>query len=150
MPTALAKGRGPKKLESEKTGHSHGKRDEHLNVPARVVEASSLKYKPKKANKDWKDSVQRWYKAVGQSAYVELYEPSDWETVHIIAEFMDGLLDKKTANGLLAVLSAMDTVLVTEASRRRARVEIKRELPQNELASHRAKLHDVKQRLKAV
>jgi hypothetical protein len=72
----------------------------------------------------------RWYEALQQSGQSEYFEPSDWAAALYVAEAMTQNLNASRFSAQLfgVVWSAMDDLLTTEQARRRARIEVQREL----------------------
>lgn len=96
---------------------------------------------------DWHPIAANWYLSLEQSGQAIFYEPSDVRTAYIIAESMSrdlkeqflgisektgeaiyGSIPMKGAS-LSAYLKAMSSLLVTEGDRRRAKLELQREVP---------------------
>lgn len=75
-----------------------------------------------------------WYESLQVSGQAPLYEPSDWAAAVFVAESMTRLLRgrKLSAVGFAAVWSAMGELLTTEGARRRVRIELEREEPEEE------------------
>ncbi len=73
--------------------------------------------------------ARRWYASLKDSGQSQFYEPSDWAAAEYVAEVMTKNLTEAgfSAAGFAAVWSAMDSLLTTEASRRRVRLEIERQ-----------------------
>lgn len=69
-----------------------------------------------------------WYESLRESAQAQFYQPSDWAFAQVLAIKLDHEL--KYARGsaqMMAVIQSMMTdLLVTEGSRRRARIEVER------------------------
>jgi hypothetical protein len=73
-------------------------------------------------------ATERWYESLRESAQAQFYQPSDWAFAQVLAIKLDHEL--KYARGsaqMMAVIQSMMTdLLVTEGSRRRARIEVER------------------------
>jgi hypothetical protein len=93
---------------------------------------------------DWHPVAVRWYESLGKSGQSRFYEPSDWATAYVIAESMsrefsehrvalagtvETLYEAPRPGVLSAWLKAMTQLLVTEADRRRAALELDRPKP---------------------
>lgn len=79
--------------------------------------------------------VEELFSSLAQSGQARHYEPSDWITAKIAMQVLDDLLKHKnqgrTSAQLLAEFNAMMArLMVTEADRRRARVEVTRTVNQ--------------------
>lgn len=124
LPTPPKAGRITAKRDEEKIGHGHGKRDK----PARVVIAEEVEYSPPDPAKEWSEPNKRWYESVKLSAYSILYEPSDWETVWMLCQWRHSLENspRLSAYALSALITSMGDLMITEGSRRRAKIEIQR------------------------
>ncbi len=72
--------------------------------------------------------ARRWYRSLRESSQATLFEPSDWAAALLLAESLTRLLQapQLSASGLDVCWRAMGDLLTTEASRRRARVEVDR------------------------
>jgi hypothetical protein len=66
------------------------------------------------------------YKALGSSGQNVYMEPSDWEYARWAMFVLSSAAQKPTAMMILAVDKMLSNLMVTEAARRRARVEIDR------------------------
>lgn len=91
---------------------------------------------------DWHPVASRWFASLAESGQSYWYEPSDWAAAYVLAESMsrelspqpivgkDGEVHKVTLPPKGASLAAwrqgMASLLVTEADRRRALVELQR------------------------
>lgn len=78
----------------------------------------------------WHPLAAAWYESLRVSGQSRFFEPSDWEQARFIAEAMTINLEASRFSSELfkAVLSGMADLLTSEASRRRVRLEIEREL----------------------
>ena len=74
--------------------------------------------------------ARRWYESLADSGQSDYFEPSDWAAAVFVAETMTKLLSARRLSAPLfaAVWSAMNDLLTTEQSRRRARIEVERAL----------------------
>jgi hypothetical protein len=74
--------------------------------------------------------ARKWYvslKASGQSQY---FEPSDWAAALYVAAAMSKVLEHSrfSAQAFAVVWTAMEDMMTTEAARRRARLQVQRDL----------------------
>ena len=76
--------------------------------------------------------AKRWYRSLKRSGQAEFYADSDWQTALVAAEVLDRFFANDRAT-LLAEFNRMcAALLVTEGDRRRARLELEREAPEEE------------------
>lgn len=130
-----------------------------------TVEGEEVKAPP--ADEGWHEVAKRWYESLGQSGQAHFYEPSDWAMAYMLAESMSRDLEEqviavpeKTGEpvyatvpmkgaSLAAYLKGMTALLVSEADRRRAQIELQRTAPpdpKDEEQATIAKLDDYRQR----
>lgn len=78
----------------------------------------------------WHPLATAWYESLIESGQSRFFEPSDWAQARYIAEAITRNLeaDRFSSELFKAVLSGMADLLTSEASRRRVRLEIEREL----------------------
>lgn len=76
----------------------------------------------------WHPIAIRWYLSLSKSGQRIFYESSDWMQAFYVAEAMSRSLQASRLSGQLfaAVISATHDLLVTEADRRRMRIELER------------------------
>jgi hypothetical protein len=76
--------------------------------------------------------ARRWYLSLKQSGQAQFFEPSDWASALLVAETMTRLLNARRFSSQLfsGVWAAMEDLMTTEASRRRARLEVERATPE--------------------
>lgn len=69
-----------------------------------------------------------WYRSLAASGQSQFYEPSDWAAAALVAAVMTRLLATRRFSAQLfsGVWAAMEALMTTEASRRRARLEVER------------------------
>jgi hypothetical protein len=68
-----------------------------------------------------------WYEALRESGQSEYYEPSDWAAaVYVVQVITRSLRPGATAAMMSAAWEMMEALLTTEASRRRARIQVQR------------------------
>jgi hypothetical protein len=74
--------------------------------------------------------ARRWYRALRRSSQAQFYEPTDWALAVFVAHEMDMVLSLGalgwSPNAVTVVMKAAESLLATEGSRRRARIETKR------------------------
>lgn len=68
----------------------------------------------------------RFYEALRRSGQAQWYEASDWSAAELLVAAIDEFAKKPSAAMLAAVNVGMRGLLVTEADRRRARIELER------------------------
>lgn len=85
-------------------------------------------------DESWHPIAQRWYLSLASSGQSQFFEPSDWESAQYVAEAMSINLSASRFSAQLfaSVWSAMGELLSTEGARRRARLEIEREVDEPE------------------
>jgi hypothetical protein len=96
------------------------------------------------ADPGWHPIAHRWFESIETSGQAQFYEQTDVETAYFVAEMMHRNLSEGRVNGQLfsSVMSAMADLLVTEGARRRARIELERNVPHAEVVqikNYRAK-----------
>lgn len=110
------------------------------------AKAASKKPKPPAAKADWHPIAKRWFGSLRRSGQSQFYEESDWAMAYLIAESISRDLKPQVVGvveetgeivyavipmkgaSLAAYLKAMTSLLVTEADRRRAGIELEREV----------------------
>lgn len=71
-----------------------------------------------------------WYRSLKSSGESIFYEPSDWQLARYLAfEMSRSLYQRQSAETIRALLAGMTELLVSEGSRRRARLELERGKP---------------------
>lgn len=112
-----------------------------------------------KANSKWHPTAKRWFESLAESGQSVFYEPSDWAAAYVLAETMSRGLKPRvvgtTDEGepvtahlppsgaeLSAWLKGMASLLVTEADRRRASVELQR--PREDGETETAEVTDIR------
>ncbi len=129
--------RGPApKLESQRRRRNAPEPGMEVRTAARTAEV-----KAPPANAKWEKGAKDWYAALKKSGQVAFYEPSDWAMAWLVAESISRDLapqvvgitetgkvvkDRVPMKGasLSSYLKAMTMLMVTEADRRRAGVEL--------------------------
>jgi len=78
----------------------------------------------------WHAIARDWYESLRTSGQARYFEPSDWQAARYVAEVMSRHLKARRLSAQLfaGIWSAMSDLLTTEASRRRVRMEIEREM----------------------
>jgi len=72
------------------------------------------------------DVAVRFWEALGESGQAVFYEPSDWAFAELVVLAIDSFVAKPSAMMLSSINSMMSSLLVSEADRRRVRVELER------------------------
>lgn len=85
------------------------------------------------APKHLHEVARRWYLSLRHSGQSDFFEPSDWAAALYVAEAMTRNLEASRFSAQMfgAVWAAMEAMLTTEAARRRARVEVERDLAES-------------------
>lgn len=75
--------------------------------------------------------ARRWYASLRESGQSVFYEPSDWAAAVFVADTMTRLINARRFSAPLfaSIWSAMEDLMTTEQSRRRARLEVERGEP---------------------
>lgn len=78
----------------------------------------------------WHEIARKWYISLKNSGQAYFYEPSDVAQAFFLADSMDYYLnmEKRSAQMLMAITAAMDSLLTTVAARRRNNIELTREV----------------------
>jgi hypothetical protein len=133
--------RGPApKRESQRRRRNKGDLDVTRSDGASDVQAPE-------ADEDWHPVAVQWFERLKASGQVVYYEPSDWGLAYVLAENLSRQLKPRFVGideisgvkmeaelpingaGLSALLKGMSQLLVTEADRRRASIELDRPAP---------------------
>lgn len=136
--------RGPiGKRSEERMGHrSKEERDSITKAPSgSPVDLSDLP----EPDELWHPIASDWYLSLRGSGQSAFYEPSDWAMARYAAHVMSQvLLSERGPNGQLvaALNSVMSSLLTTEGDRRRARMELERKAPQQQIPAGVAALDD--------
>jgi hypothetical protein len=136
--------RGPvPKHSSQRRRTNKGSRPERAPISALAdVEAPP-------AQKSWAPAAKRWYESLAESGQAQFFEPSDWQAAQIIAGELSTYLRAKKRSAMMFshLWSAMTDLLTTEGARRRLKIEIDREVPDEDGdAADVAKLDDYRDR----
>lgn len=90
----------------------------------------------------------RFYEALRRSGQSQFFEPSDWSyAAEIVCTAIDTYASKPSAMMLASINSAMSSLLVTEADRRRVRMELDRAQPDDEEAGSVSEIDEWRRRL---
>lgn len=91
---------------------------------------------------------QAWWfwEALRSSGQARFYEPSDWAAAELVVIAIDVFVERPSAMMLASINSAMASLLVTEGDRRRARLELEREPPQDGVSDGVANFDDYRRR----
>lgn len=123
MPGVPGKGGHTPKRSSQRMGHrtkAELAAVDKVSVPGAVeVPAES---------DEWHPIALDWFRSLAESGQARFLEPSDWQAARYVAEVMTRNLnaDRFSAQLFANVFSAMESLLTTEASRRRVKMEIER------------------------
>jgi hypothetical protein len=81
-------------------------------------------------DEDWHPIAHAWYVSLAESGQSRFYEPSDWAQARLWAEILSRqLLSGRISAQMMATWSSAATeLLTTEGARRRARMEIERDI----------------------
>lgn len=123
MPGTPGKGGRMPKRSSQRTGH----RTKAEKAATEAVPVAGEVQVPPESD-EWHPLARDWYVSLTKSGQARFFEPSDWAAARYVAEVMTKNLTAETFSAALfsAVWSAMDSLLTTEGSRRRVRLEIER------------------------
>jgi hypothetical protein len=153
--------RGPAPKRSEQK-HRHTKAEDHPDRPP-----AARSFDIPEPDEGWHDVAKLWYRALGDSGQSIYYEPSDWAMAYVMAESMsrdmnpqvvgisertgEAVIETVPLKGasLSAYLKGMTSLLVSEADRRRASIELQRTPqsdPGDEEAATIARLDDFRDR----
>jgi hypothetical protein len=80
------------------------------------------------------DVARRWYASLAESGQVDYFEPSDWAAAVFVAVAMSkNIRGRRFSAPLFGVVwGAMNDLLTTEQARRRARIEVERDIGDQE------------------
>lgn len=83
---------------------------------------------------EWHPIARDWFLSLAKSGQARFMEPSDWQAARYVAEVMTKNLGaaRFSAQLFAAVWSAMESLLTSEGSRRRVRLEIERKPTEQE------------------
>jgi hypothetical protein len=78
------------------------------------------------APRDWHPIARRFWDALKSSGQADFYQDSDWAFAYTLCDDLSYYKSstKRSGQMLQTIMSAMERLLVTEADRRRARVEL--------------------------
>ena len=81
-------------------------------------------------SEEWHQIARDWYSSLAKSGQARFLEPSDWAAARYVAEVMTRNLeaDRFSAQLFANVFSAMESLLTTEVSRRRVKLEVERKV----------------------
>ena len=99
-------------------------------VPGETVVTMPGRVKPPAAPRGAHPIARKWYASLKVSGQSQFFEPSDWAAAVYVAEAMSRVLSgaRFSAQAFAAVWTAMDDLMTTEAARRRARLQVMRDL----------------------
>lgn len=100
---------------------------------------------------DWCHTAMLVWDSFANSGQSDFWQESDWSYAYVICEWLNRLELDPTARGsaqnMATILQGMTNLMMTEAERRRARVELERPKPQ-EVPRSKAAVTDLRERLK--
>jgi len=116
--------RGPIGKRSDKR-HGHRTAAEQART---TKAAAGTRPRPPVADRSWHKIARGMFESLKRSGQAQFFEASDWQTARLAAEMTSRLLTaEKTSAMLLAAVDAMwARLLMTEADRRRLRIELER------------------------
>lgn len=93
-----------------------------------VKAAAGKQVRPPAADSSWHPIAKAWYRSLRESGQVVFYEPSDWQAAKMAAYVISEMLGAEKLSAVLVheAWTMMSDMLSTEASRRRARIELER------------------------
>lgn len=77
----------------------------------------------------WGLMAKEWYRSLEDSAQAEFYEPSDWQTAIVAGWLLDEWMNTRRATTMGEFRMLCSQLMATEGERRRARLEIHRNAP---------------------
>jgi hypothetical protein len=80
----------------------------------------------------WGQQARAWYESLAQSAQAEFYEASDWQTAIVAGWLLDEWMNTRRATTMGEFRMLCAQLVATEGERRRARLEIHRNAPEEE------------------
>lgn len=80
----------------------------------------------------WGPQAKAWYESLADSAQAEFYEPSDWQTALVAGWLLDEWMNTRRATTMGEFRMLCSQLVATEGERRRARLEIHRNAPEEE------------------
>lgn len=91
---------------------------------------------------NWHHAARAWWDSLAESGQSKWYEPSDWQMAWITAELLSGQLRiaKRSSVMISCIWEAMGKLLITEADRRRLRIELERGDPEKADKEAKAKV----------
>lgn len=76
---------------------------------------------------DHSEVAVRFWHRLGESGQAQFFEPSDWALAELAVLAIDSFVAKPSAMMLSSINQMLSSLLVSEADRRRARMELERE-----------------------
>ncbi|HEX4018191.1 MAG TPA: hypothetical protein VHX15_15760 [Frankiaceae bacterium] len=112
------------------------------------VGTASRKVKAPAADRNWHAIAKGMYWSLAKSGQSEFFEPSDWQLARLAAEATTRMLEAERFSAVLlaAVDSMWSKLLMTEADRRRMRIELARPKEDTAATSAVADLDDFRKR----
>lgn len=102
-----------------------------------VSKGEMRKVRVPQGDPDWHPIAKRLYDSLRTSGQADWYQNSDWNFAYSLCEDLSYYKKsgKRSGQMLQTIYSAMERLLVTEADRRRARIELTQAEEKTELAS---------------
>lgn len=115
---------------------------EVVPIPADVVPVPE-------ANPAWDPITREWFESLGESGQRLFFEPSDWAVARYVAENMAESLKRPGVNAATfsAIMKATESLLSTESSRRRLRLELQRKTTAPEESAGVTAINEYKRRI---
>lgn len=153
------RGKVPKRSDQRRR---HTKKEDQPDTPPAAAEVKAPDPDP-----DWHQVAKLWYESLADSGQSIYYEPSDWAMAYVLAESMSRDMNPQVVGisertgeavvetiplkgaSLSAYLKGMTALLVSEADRRRASIELQRKPapnPGDEEAATIARLDEYRDR----
>jgi hypothetical protein len=137
-----SRGPAPKRSDQRRRRNTTSESGESLEVTKAPAGSSAPPAAPD-PDESWHPTALLWYRSLAESGQSYFYEPSDWAAAYVVAESMSRDLKPQVVHvdeagevtyatvpikgaNLAAYLKAMSSLLVTEADRRRVRIELQR------------------------
>jgi hypothetical protein len=106
---------------------------------------------PKREDGDWHPLARKLYNSLRTSGQAQYFEPSDWAMALAAAEYTTRVMSflRVSAEQWRVMWDMWESLLMSEAARRRARIEIEREVAEAESEGNVTALDDYKRKLGA-
>lgn len=143
-----ARGPVPKRSNQRRRRNKESK---PTKAKAKTPASKPNRIAPPRVNGQWHSIAKDWYRSLAESGQAQFFEPSDWQAARLVADELSRYLRSKKRSAMMFsyIWTAMGDLLTTEATRRRLKLEIERELPEedgDQEAAEIAKLDDYRRR----